>query len=62
MSRQLESRYGLSAEQAFGLYDPRDSGLCTVVEFKRILNTMFKEVFENDPSDVDFVIRLTETA
>lgn len=62
MSRQLESRYGLSAEQAFGLYDPRDSGFCTIVEFKRILNTMFKEVFEAEPTDVDFVIRLTETS
>lgn len=42
--RQLTLKYGLTAEQAFGMFDYKDSGQCTLEEFKRVINTMFNEV------------------
>ena len=59
--RQLEQKYGLSAEAAFGIYDYKDTGLCTVDEFKRILSHMFSEEVPTQ-ADQDLLLRLLPTA
>ena len=55
--KTLSGKYGLQAEQAFGMFDYKDSGHCTVEEFKRVINTMFAEVFKYQ-ADIDLLLRL----
>ena len=40
----LTSKHGISAEQAFGIYDMKDKGLVPVEDFKRILKIFFGDV------------------
>ena len=42
--KQCSSKYNMTAEEVFGMFDYKDSGLCTTEEFKRILKIMFTEV------------------
>lgn len=42
--KHLQYKYGLTAEQAFGMFDFKNAGLCTLDEFKRVIGTMFDDV------------------
>jgi len=53
MHSVLEHEHGISAEQAFGIYDMKDSGECSLDEFRRILRIFFGEVL---PSDADLEV------
>ena len=53
----LSGKYGLQAEQAFGMFDYKDSGHCTIEEFKRVINTMFNDVVTHQ-ADIDLLLRL----
>lgn len=59
MHNVLEYEHAISAEQAFGIYDMKDSGECSVDEFRRILRIFFGEVLPN-PADIEFLMRLTQ--
>jgi Ca2+-binding EF-hand superfamily protein len=54
----LENEHGITAEQAFGIYDMKDTGECSTDEFKRILRIFFGEVLASS-EDVDFIMKLT---
>lgn len=41
MHNVLDYEHGITAEQAFGIYDMKDSGDCSVDEFRRILRIFF---------------------
>ncbi len=58
MSNNLEKCHGMTPEQAFGIYDMSDTGLCTQVEFKRIVRIFFGEVVP-EGEKLDFLMRLT---
>lgn len=55
--KTLSGKYGLQAEQAFGMFDYKDSGHCTIEEFKRVISTMFAEVVPYQ-RDIDLLLRL----
>lgn len=59
MHTVLDHEHGITAEQAFGIYDLKDSGECSVDEFRRVLKIFFGEVIPQS-SDLDFVMRLTQ--
>ena len=42
--KQCSYKYNMTAEEVFGMFDYKDTGSCTISEFKRILNIMFTEV------------------
>lgn len=44
MHSVLEQEHGITAEQAFGIYDMKDTGECSLDEFRRILRIFFGEV------------------
>lgn len=46
--KQLYNKFGLTPEQAFGMFDYKDTGLCSVQEFKRVVDSMFSEVVTNE--------------
>ena len=55
--KQLAGKYGLTAEQAFGMFDYKDAGLCTVEELKRVVTTMFGDVITR-PAEMELLLRL----
>ena len=57
MFTQLEKNHGIQPEQAFGIYDMSDSGLCSESEFKRVIRIFFGEVVKDD--DFALIQRLT---
>lgn len=57
MHQVLEVEHGITAEQAFGIYDLKDTGECSVDEFHRILRIFFGEVVP-DAADIDFLMRM----
>ena len=57
MHQVLEAEHGITAEQAFGIYDMKDTGECSVEEFHRILRIFFGEVVP-DAADIDFLMRM----
>lgn len=59
MHRILEIEHGITAEQAFGIYDMKDAGECSVEEFRRVLRIFFGEVLTTD-SDIEFMMRMTQ--
>ena len=44
IQRALERNFDLKPEAAFGMFDPRDTGLCTDAELKRICDIFFQGV------------------
>jgi hypothetical protein len=50
----LEYEHGITAEQAFGIYDVKDTGECTVAEFSRVMEIFFGEVLAAK-ADLEFV-------
>ena len=59
MHAVLEHEHGITAEQAFGIYDMKDSGDCTTDEFRRVLKIFFGEAIPKK-EDLDFLMRLTQ--
>lgn len=57
MHTVLDREHGITAEEAFGVYDVKDTGDCSVDEFRRILKIFFGEVFSQD-GDLEFLMRL----
>jgi Ca2+-binding EF-hand superfamily protein len=55
----LEREHGITAEQAFGIYDMKDTGECSTDEFRRVLRIFFGEVLASS-ADLDFVMKLTQ--
>jgi hypothetical protein len=58
MFDELEKKHGINAEQAFGIYDNKDSGYATVDEFKKVMKIFFAESVK-EQTDVDFIIRMS---
>lgn len=58
--KQCANKYGMTAEEVFGMFDYKDSGFCTHTEFKRILNIMFSEVIVQD-IQVNLLLRLASS-
>lgn len=54
----LANKHGVTAEQAFGIYDVKDSGRTSIADFKRVLKIFFDDVLSTD-ADVQFIIDLT---
>lgn len=54
----LEREHGITAEQAFGIYDMKEAGECSVEEFRRVLRIFFGEVLTTS-TDLDFLMKLT---
>ena len=44
MFDSLEKKHGISAESAFGIFDSKDKGFCTVDEFKKSLKIFFADI------------------
>ena len=59
MHAVLEMDHGITAEQAFGIYDAQDSGDCSLDEFKRILKIFFAEAIPNK-DDLEFIMKLAQ--
>jgi Ca2+-binding EF-hand superfamily protein len=59
MHTVLDREHGITAEEAFGVYDIKDTGDCSVDEFRRILKIFFGEVFSQD-GDLEFLMRLAQ--
>lgn len=57
MLKQLEKSHGIQPEQAFGIYDMSDCGLCSESEFKRVIRIFFGETLKDD--DLELISRLT---
>lgn len=55
----LTNNHGIKPEQAFGIYDMRDRGVCSQDEFTRILKIFFGEVL-NEATDIDFLLKLAQ--
>jgi Ca2+-binding EF-hand superfamily protein len=55
----LEHEHGITAEQAFGIYDIHDTGDCSTDEFSRVLKIFFGEAIPKQ-EDLEFVMRLTQ--
>jgi Ca2+-binding EF-hand superfamily protein len=53
----LENVHSISAEQAFGIYDVKDQGVCTEDEFKRIVKIFFDDLDENE---INLLVRITD--
>ena len=58
--KQISNKYGMTAEEVFGMFDYKDTGMCTTMEFKRILNIMFAEAITED-REVNLLLRLAAT-
>jgi len=54
----LEQEHGITAEQAFGIYDLKDTGEAKVEEFRRVLRIFFGEAMKQE-GDLDLLMRLT---
>ena len=59
MHSVLEHEHGITAEQAFGIYDMKDAGDCSADEFRRVLKIFFGEAIPNK-DDLEFMMRLTQ--
>ena len=59
--KELKGKFGLNPEQAFGMFDYKDTGRCTTAEFKRVLTTMFPEVI-SEPAEIELLMRLAPLA
>jgi len=59
MHQVLEAEHGISAEQAFGIYDMKDSGDCSTAEFERVLKIFFAEALPKK-EDQAFLMKLTQ--
>lgn len=59
MHAVLEHEHGITAEQAFGIYDMKDAGDCTSDEFRRVLKIFFGEAIPQK-EDLEFLMRLTQ--
>lgn len=57
MFTQLEKNHGIQPEQAFGIYDMSDIGLCSESEFKRVIRIFFGDVVKDE--DYALIQRLT---
>jgi Ca2+-binding EF-hand superfamily protein len=57
MHNVLDREHGITAEEAFGVYDIKDTGDCSVEEFGRILKIFFGEVLDLG-EDLEFLMRL----
>jgi len=57
MHAVLELEHGITAEQAFGIYDMKDAGDCSSDEFRRVLKIFFGEAIPKQ-EDLDFLMRL----
>ena len=55
----LDREHCISAEEAFGVYDIKDTGDCSLDEFCRILKIFFGEVL-NLSKDLEFLTRLAQ--
>lgn len=53
----LENVHSISAEQAFGIYDVKDQGVCTEEEFKRIVKIFFDDL---DEDEIQLLVRITD--
>ena len=62
MFKCLEQNYSISAEQAFGVYDMRETGLCSTEDFRRVLAIFFGDSLNIERGDIEFVLRLTKTS
>jgi len=58
MHSVLEREHGITALQAFGIYDMKDSGDCSADEFRRVLKIFFGEAIPNK-EDLEFIMRLS---
>lgn len=56
----LVNKHGTTPENAFGLYDTKDTGLTSLNDFKRILKIFFKEVLDEETKDIDFITKLAK--
>jgi Ca2+-binding EF-hand superfamily protein len=59
MHRVLEHEHGITAEQAFGIYDMNDTGECTRDEFLRLLRIFFEDKLESPEADLELLMKLT---
>ena len=50
----------MSAEEVFGMFDYKDSGSCTIEEFKRVIKIMFTEVITQQ-FEIELLLRLAPT-
>ena len=57
MHTVLDKEHGITAEEAFGVYDGKDSGECSVDEFNRIIKIFFGEVLDL-AEDQEFLLKL----
>jgi Ca2+-binding EF-hand superfamily protein len=60
MHSVLENDHGITAEQAFGIYDMKDCGECSPDEFKRVLRIFFGEVLPEPEVALEFLMRMTQ--
>ena len=44
----LANKHGITAEQAFGIYDAKDTGRIPLQEFKKVLNIFFKDILATE--------------
>lgn len=58
MFNQLEKSHGIQPEQAFGIYDMSDTGLCSEPEFQRVIKIFFGEAVK--PEDFALISKLTQ--
>jgi len=59
MHRVLEHEHGITAEQAFGIYDMKDTGGCSKDEFTRVLTIFFGDKLPAPESDLELLKKLT---
>lgn len=57
MHTVLDKEHGITAEEAFGVYDGKDTGDCSIDEFSRIIKIFFGE-FIDLSEDLEFLLRL----
>ena len=58
MHNVLDQEYGITAEQAFGFNDLKDSGECSLDEFTRVLKIFFSDCIDSQ-EDVELLLTLT---
>jgi Ca2+-binding EF-hand superfamily protein len=59
MHRVLEHEHGITAEQAFGIYDMKDTGECSRDEFLRVLTIFFGDKLQSPETDLQLLMKLT---
>ena len=59
MHRVLEHEHGITAEQAFGIYDMKDTGECSQEEFLRVLTIFFGDKLKSPEADLELLMKLT---